>query len=106
MYVRDDLLDTVESALVVKKLPGGVYRIKCVLYTDEEPEYRVVFQVVGKRVDVVRERRWDGKTPKSRVVTFGAPGSIIQEYVAQVLSAYCQPVLGSIESHHRLPHPD
>jgi G3E family GTPase len=72
--------------LAVKKLPGSVYRIKGFLYTEEEPDYRIVLQVVGKRVDVARERQWGDETPRSRVVAIGAPGSITEDELAHVLS--------------------
>ena len=39
-------------------LPITIYRSKGIVYLAEHPDYRFVFQLVGKRADLVRHRRW------------------------------------------------
>lgn len=61
----------------IKKLPGSIYRIKGVVHSNEEPENRVILQVVGKRCDIALEEPWGERSPKTRVVAIGAPGAVI-----------------------------
>ncbi len=49
---RSRLQDTLIS------LPTTVYRSKGIIYLAEQPDYRFVFQLVGKRADLVRHRLW------------------------------------------------
>ncbi|MEO0599055.1 MAG: GTP-binding protein, partial [Chloroflexota bacterium] len=39
-------------------LPTTVYRSKGIVYLAEHPDYRFVFQLVGKRSALVRHRKW------------------------------------------------
>ena len=54
------------------KLPANVYRCKGVVHTAEEPDRRVILQVVGKRVDLAVEHEWNGRDPGTRIVVIGA----------------------------------
>ncbi|MEO1286757.1 MAG: GTP-binding protein, partial [Chloroflexota bacterium] len=43
---------------ILISLPTTVYRAKGIVYIAEQPNYRFVFQLVGKRADLVRHRPW------------------------------------------------
>ncbi len=43
---------------ILISLPTTVYRSKGIIYLAEQPDYRFVFQLVGKRADLVRHRKW------------------------------------------------
>ncbi|MET7390365.1 GTP-binding protein [Streptomyces sp. NPDC005529] len=60
----------------VRTLPGTVYRAKGFVHTIEDPDHRMVLQVVGRRVDVSVQGTWDGQTPMTRIVAVGAPGVV------------------------------
>ena len=60
----------------MRKLPGGVYRAKGVVYTTNAPQQRAVLQVVGRRVDISLQDEWGGRTPRTQIVVIGAAGSI------------------------------
>jgi len=60
----------------LRKLPGNIYRAKGVVYSTDEPQRRVVLQVVGRRVDISVEKPWGGRAPRTRIVAIGAAGSI------------------------------
>lgn len=67
-------LEALKSA--VKKLPGAIYRMKGVVLSIEEPDRRVILQVVGKRADIALEEPWGEREPRTRVVAIGAPGVV------------------------------
>jgi len=43
---------------ILISLPTTVYRSKGIIYLADQPDYRYVFQLVGKRADLVRHRPW------------------------------------------------
>ena len=55
-----------------RKLPAGVYRCKGVVHTAEEPDRRVILQVVGKRVDIAVGDEWNGSEPRTRIIAIGS----------------------------------
>lgn len=59
-----------------RKLPGNVYRAKGVVLASAEPERPVVLQVVGRRVDVLRQEAWGGREARTRIVVIGAHGTL------------------------------
>ncbi len=59
-----------------RQLPGGVYRVKGVVYSSDAPDRRAVLQVVGRRVDISVQEEWDKGTPRTQIVVIGATGSI------------------------------
>src|SRR5208282_5816307 len=60
----------------LRKLPGTIYRAKGVIYTADEPQRRVVLQVVGRRVDISLQDEWGQRVPRTQIVVIGAAGSI------------------------------
>ncbi len=61
---------------MAKKLPGGIYRCKGVVYAVEAPAQRAVLQVVGRRSDVSLYDDWGETQPRTQIVAIGAPDAI------------------------------
>jgi G3E family GTPase len=54
------------------RLPANTYRAKGVVYAAEQPDRRVVLQVVGKRVDISLADEWGPRPRRTQVVAIGA----------------------------------
>lgn len=85
-FETDRPVDLEELRAAVKKLPGGVYRMKGFLWSKEAPYNRIVMQLVGKRVDFAMDEPWGDRPPGTRVVAIGAPGSVTRELLEELLS--------------------
>jgi G3E family GTPase len=62
--------------IAASNLPATIYRAKGVVYSSDAPGRRAVLQVVGKRVDISIEEDWGDRTPRTQIVTIGAPGGL------------------------------
>jgi G3E family GTPase len=62
--------------MVKRELPANIYRCKGVIYSADNPEYRSVLQVVGRRADISLDEEWGEQVPYTKIVAIGAPGSI------------------------------
>lgn len=60
----------------IKTLPGDVYRVKGFVLSEEDPDSRIIVQVVGKRIDIARDGPWGGRKPQTKLVAIGAQGSL------------------------------
>jgi G3E family GTPase len=54
--------------MIKRELPETVYRCKGFIHLADDPEYRYVLQVVGRRIDLTRDRPWGDEPPGNRVV--------------------------------------
>lgn len=68
----------------IKRLPGEVYRVKGFVLSEEDPDHRIVVQVVGKRIDIAREEPWGNRKPETRLVAIGAPGAVSEDMLEDV----------------------
>jgi len=69
-------LDRVSFMEVIKSLPETVIRAKGILQATDDPEHRVIFQLVGKRWEFTQGAGWADEAPQSSLVLIGLPGSI------------------------------
>ena len=60
-YETEEPLSLVALREAASKLPASVYRCKGVVHAAEEPDRRVILQVVGKRVDIAVGDEWDDR---------------------------------------------
>ncbi|TMV08602.1 GTP-binding protein [Ruegeria sediminis] len=82
---RSDLPVTLSGLReAIKELPGEVYRIKGFVFSEEAPEHRIVVQVVGKRIDIARDKKWGSRKPETRLVAIGAPGAVSEDTLRRV----------------------
>ncbi len=75
-YETDRPLSLTALREMARKLPGGIFRCKGIVYAADVAQRRIVLQVVGRRVDVALLDEWDGSRPGTRIVAIGAPGGI------------------------------
>jgi G3E family GTPase len=61
---------------MARKLPGGIYRCKGLVYSVEAPDQRAVLQVVGRRSDVSLHDGWGDGQPQTQIVAIGTPDAI------------------------------
>lgn len=54
--------------MIKRELPSTVYRCKGIVHLVDDPVHRYVLQVVGRRVDLARDRPWGSDAPQTRVV--------------------------------------
>jgi len=71
----------------LRKLPGTIYRAKGVIYTADEPQRRVVLQVVGRRVDISLQDEWGQRVPRTQIVVIGAAGSIDANLLEKIFAS-------------------
>jgi G3E family GTPase len=69
-------LDRTSFLRVIETLPETVIRAKGILQTTDDPEHRVIFQLVGKRWEFTQGDAWADEAPQSSLVVIGLPGSI------------------------------
>ena len=67
-----------------RRLPANIYRCKGVVHTAEEPDRRVILQVVGKRVDIAVGNEWNGREPRSRIVAIGGQDGVDEAALREV----------------------
>jgi G3E family GTPase len=96
-FATDRPLSLAALQAAARKLPGGVFRCKGIVYLSEEPERPAVLQVVCRRVEVTRLEGWKGQRPATRIVTISTPGSValgelerrFVECVAEIVPQVC-----------------
>ena len=69
----------------MERLPEGIIRAKGVLYLKEDPDHRVVFQLVGKRWSLKPGGGWGNAPPRSQLVMIGLPGSIDGSWLEETI---------------------
>ena len=60
-------------------LPDGVLRAKGFVRLADDPERAYILQLVGRRWQLAPGEPWDARTPVTRLVVIGLPGSIDEE---------------------------
>jgi G3E family GTPase len=61
---------------ILKNLPSTVFRVKGFVYAIEEPESRLVIQLVGRRATVTPTRSWGTEQPQTRLVFISRHGTV------------------------------
>lgn len=56
----------------IKRLPGAVYRCKGFVHAVEQPDHKIVLQVVGRRGDATLSDSWGDEEPATRIVAIGS----------------------------------
>lgn len=67
-----------------RKLPASIYRCKGVVHVADEPDRRVILQVVGKRVDIAIEDAWNERKPQTSIIAIGAQDGMDAVMLQQV----------------------
>ena len=73
----------------VESLPRTIYRAKGIVFLDESPDRRGVFQLVGQRTRVSVSDAWGEQTPYTHIVVIGSDDGIDADELNQRFTA-CQ----------------
>lgn len=66
-------------------LPTTVFRAKGIIHVAEHAEYRSVFQLVGRRADLVRHRPWrEDEVPQTQIVIISSHGGLQGDELTQL----------------------
>ncbi|WP_377190948.1 CobW family GTP-binding protein [Ruegeria meonggei] len=68
----------------LKRMSGALYRAKGIVYCDEFPTERIVFNKVGARIDFAKSGTWDG-VPRTDIVGIGYANAITAEQIRHEL---------------------
>lgn len=70
------------------QLPNTIYRAKGVIYLEDAPENRVIFQMVGKRASLILGEDWDAlERPRTQIVVISSHGGIDPDVLREQLEA-------------------
>jgi len=61
---------------IMSFLPASIFRAKGILYLQEKPEYRCIFQSVAQRASLIIGQPWDKDMPKTQLVFIGSRGEL------------------------------
>jgi G3E family GTPase len=75
-YISDAPLQMALMQQILKHLPSTVFRVKGFVYAIEEPESRLVVQLVGRRATVTPTRSWGAEQPQTRLVFISRHGTV------------------------------
>lgn len=71
----------------LRTLPAGILRAKGILYVQENPDRRMILQVVGSRVSWTVGEAWGSATPYSQLVAIGMPESFDHAALTELLDS-------------------
>jgi G3E family GTPase len=72
----DEPVSETRLAAMLDDLPESVVRAKGFVYLAEDPSYRYLLQLVGKRRALVRDKPWGESPPQTRLVFIGVAESL------------------------------
>lgn len=75
-YTSDAPLQMALMQQILEHLPSTVFRGKGFVYAIEEPESRMVVQLVGRRATVTATRTWGTEQPQTRLVFLSRHGTV------------------------------
>ena len=75
-YISDVPLQMALMQQILKHLPSTVFRVKGFVHAIEEPESRLLVQLVGRRATVTPTRSWDTEQPQTRLVFISRHGTV------------------------------
>ena len=70
--------------MIKRELPANIYRCKGFVYLADDPGHRYVLQVVGRRVDLVKDRSWGQDKAQSRVVAIAHKTTLDEAHLGQL----------------------
>ncbi|MBO9445776.1 GTP-binding protein [Ruegeria sp. R14_0] len=73
--------------MIKRELPGNIYRCKGFVHLAEDPAHRYVLQVVGRRLELMRDRPWGEETPQTRLVAIAHGSTLDPEHLDALFNA-------------------
>ncbi len=87
-YTRDAPLQRKALERMIKReLPSNIYRCKGFVYLDDDPNSRYLLQVVGRRVELTKDRPWGGEDPANRIVAIAHKTTLDQAHLCELFDA-------------------
>jgi len=62
--------------MIKRELPENVYRCKGFVRLQDDLDHRYILQVVGRRIELVRDRAWGDEAPQTRLVAIAHGSSL------------------------------
>ena len=75
-YTSDAPVHLAMLESVLTHVPSTVFRVKGFVHVVEEPERRMVVQLVGRRATITRSRGWGTEEPRTRLVFISRHGTV------------------------------
>lgn len=85
-YIADAPLQMTLMQQILMHLPHSVFRVKGFVYAVEEPESRMVVQLVGRRATVTPSRTWGAEQPQTRLVFISRHGAVNYPAIEKALN--------------------
>ena len=73
--------------MIKRELPATIYRCKGFVHLADDPAHRYVLQVVGRRVDLARDRPWGSDPPRNQVVAISHRSALDEHQLAEWFNA-------------------
>ena len=73
---------------LLKHLPSTLFRVKGFVYAIEEPESRMVVQLVGRRATVTPTRSWGAEQPQTRLIFISRHSTVNYPAIEKALRSY------------------
>lgn len=83
--------------MIKRELPSNIYRCKGFIYLDGDPEHRYVLQVVGRRVELTKDRPWGAKEPGNRIVAIAHKSTLKSDHLSGLFDACAEAAMTSFE---------
>jgi len=84
-FTNDAPLDRKAFERMIKRqLPANIYRCKGFVHLADAPEHRHVLQVVGRRIELTRDRPWGEEAPRSRIVAIAHKATLDPEHLGEL----------------------
>jgi G3E family GTPase len=82
-WTSDQPLSLPKLRSAIEALPATIYRAKGIIYLEEMPSHKVVFQMVGKRYNIGDTEPWGALRPRSEIVMIASQDGIDSDSLQQ-----------------------
>ncbi|MFC3615494.1 CobW family GTP-binding protein [Lutimaribacter marinistellae] len=72
--------------MIKRELPANIYRCKGFVHLADDPVHRYVLQVVGRRIELTRDRRWGVEAARTRIVAIAHKTTLDQGHLEQLFA--------------------
>ena len=103
-FTIDEPLNGERLHAYLESLPGELLRGKGVLFVDDDPKTRTIYQRVGSRWSCTPAEPWGEETPHSTLVFIGPTGSIDESHIETKLLACIADETTIEEANEKQPH--
>ena len=73
--------------MIKRELPANIYRCKGFVYLQDDPANRYVLQVVGRRIELVKDRAWNDDAPMTRLVAIAHGSTLNGDHLTELFDA-------------------